>query len=647
MIAVAASCSVAAAKPLNVVFILADDFGWADTTLYGHSEFFETPNLERLASRGMTFTRAYSASPLCSPTRASILTGQTPARHGSTAPHHHLGTVRMQAGLNPSAAPGNKAVQTESVTRLDTTFPTLGKQVRASGYRTAHFGKWHLGHPPYTPLEHGFDVDIPHWPGPGPAGSFVAPWKYPDFKEKFPGEHIEDRLAQEAVQWMRTVADQPFFMNYWQFSVHAPFDAKQELIARYTKKIRPDDPQRSPTYAAMVHSLDDAVGTLLDEIDRLGIADRTLIVFFSDNGGNMYNGIEEMDAAGNLFVTPPTSNRPLRGGKATVYEGGIRVPCVVVWPGVTQPGSRSDVLTQSTDFYPTLLNALNIPLPENWLVDGVDLRPALQGLPQERGPIFTFFPHSPGVPDWLPPSVSIHSGDWKLIRLFHQGDNGAHDYRLYNLKEDIGEKNNLASSNPEVVRELDRLIEDHLRDANAVVPLPNPDFDPAKYDPSKIGVQPGGLKISKRSPGAEAKAQSPGDVRGEPSIGDWEAKPLVVALRMEEGELVMAYKGTDPWVKTQFSPLTSERILKVEVEVFSKTGGTVQLFCGWNGRPFERGSAMDFVVSKEEWMVCSWDVPVKGGLTAVRLDPPGTSGEMRVRNLRVMQDNGNILRRWF
>ncbi|MEL6896352.1 MAG: sulfatase-like hydrolase/transferase, partial [Planctomycetota bacterium] len=162
----------------NVVMILADDLGWADTTLYGHTRLYRTPNLQRLANRGMLFTRAYSNSPLCSPTRASLLTGQTPARHGSTAPQHHLPVKRMKASIKPNAPAGNKAVETESVTRLDTTIPTLGKLIRQAGYRNAHFGKWHLGPEPFSPLQHGFQSDMPHHPGPGPAGSYVAPWKF-------------------------------------------------------------------------------------------------------------------------------------------------------------------------------------------------------------------------------------------------------------------------------------------------------------------------------------------------------------------------------------------------------------------------------------------------------------------------------------
>lgn len=464
---------------MNVIFILADDLGWADTTLYGHTQLYETPHLERLAQRGMTFTRAYANSPLCSPTRASIMTGQLPARHGSTAPQHHTKAVRMKTSVAKAAPPSKKALQTQSVTRLDTAYPCLAKLLKAAGYATGHFGKWHLGPEPYSPLQHGFDVDIPHWPGPGPAGSFVAPWKFKDFKADTPQEHIEDRMALEAVKWMQTVKDKPFYMNYWQFSVHAPFNAKASLIEKYKRKVDPAQAQRCPTYAAMVESLDDAIGTLLDAVDAAGIAERTAIVFISDNGGNMYDVVKRERA---------TSNAPLRGGKATMFEGGIRVPCIVAWPGITQAGSRNHEIIQTSDFYPTILNQLQVSWPEDHTVDGIDITPALQGRSLPRDAIYTYFPHSPPVPDWLPPSMSVHSGDWKLIRLFHQGPNGAHDYLLYNLAEDIGETKNLATMQGQRVAEMDGLIEATIQEAGTVVPQPNPKFDPTKYQPENVGV---------------------------------------------------------------------------------------------------------------------------------------------------------------
>ncbi len=387
----------------NVLLILADDLGWSDTTLFGTTKFYRTPNIERLAARGMTFTRAYSSSPLCSPTRASVLTGLSPARTGITSPNCHLPKVVLKATAGTTAAPGKQTTIPDSVSRLDTSYYTLAEMLHDHGYATGHFGKWHLGPEPYSPLEQGFDVDVPHHPGPGPAGSYVAPWKFQDFDHDpdVPDQHIEDRMAVEAVDFMQQHRDEPFFLNYWMFSVHAPFDAKEALIDKYRSSVDPADPQRSPTYAAMIESMDDAVGTLLDALDRLQLADHTIIIFASDNGGNMYN---EVDG------TTATSNAPLRGGKATMYEGGIRGPAIVVDPGIVAAGSRCDEIIQSCDIYPTLLERLAFEAREGQQFDGISIIPALKGGHLDRNAIFTYFPHAPGVPDWLPPSVSVHQG---------------------------------------------------------------------------------------------------------------------------------------------------------------------------------------------------------------------------------------------
>lgn len=477
------SIDIAHAKSPNVVFILADDLGWSDTTLFNTSNFYKTPNIERLAKRGMLFTHAYAASPLCSPTRSAILTGLSPARTGITTPNCHAAEVVLQATVGAKSAPHTHAVAPKPVTRLITDYPTIAKSLTAAGYATGHLGKWHLGHDPYSPLEHGFDVDIPHHPGPGPADSYVAPWKFKEFDHDpdIPDQHIEDRMAKEAVAFMEQHKDKLFFLNYWMFSVHAPFDAKQSLIEKYQQTVDLEDPQHCPTYAAMVESMDDAVGTLLDTLDRLKLTNNTIVIFTSDNGGNMYDEVEGVR---------PTSNAPLRGGKATMFEGGVRVPCIVAWPGITSPNSRCDTLIQSEDFYPTMLAGLNLQPGVGQVFDGVDLLPALKGATIQREDIFQYFPHSPPVPDWIPPSVSVHRGDWKLIRVFHAGSSGQHRFHLYNLADDVGETNNVAAKCPELVKELDARIEQFLIRTDAVVPIANPAFDPSKYKPEKEGIQP-------------------------------------------------------------------------------------------------------------------------------------------------------------
>ena len=484
-----AGVSASAEQRPNVIFILADDLGWSDTTLYGTTKFLETPNIDLLAKRGMTFTNAYAANPLCSPTRASILTGLYPARVGITAPVCHEPAVRLEAKLVEKAAPFQPALQVVSASRLKTEYHTLAEALHDAGYTTGHFGKWHLGQEPYSPLEQGFDVDVPHYSGPGPAGKNIAPWRFPaelNFTGK-PGEHIEDRMANEAIKFIRANKDKSFFLNYWAFSVHAPFDAKTDLIKKYAAKADPNDPQRCPVYGAMVQTFDENVGQLIRVLDELKLTDNTIIVFCSDNGGNMYDRIEGI--RGNMYAIndpvngiPPTSNAPLRGGKATIYEGGTRVPCVVVWPSKVKPGSRSDAFLSSVDWYPTLLDMTGVTPKETVKFDGVSQKPALLGLGTPRDTVFCCFPHYAPATGGVP-AVWVRRGDWKLIRFFCDGPEQTDRFELYNLKSDIGETKNLAAEHPDMVKKFDALIGQHLKDIDAVIPVKNPCYDPAAKAP--------------------------------------------------------------------------------------------------------------------------------------------------------------------
>ena len=591
----------------NIVFILADDLGWADTTFYGHTNFYQTPHLERLAKRGMTFTRAYSASPLCSPTRASVLSGQNPARIGITAPVCHTPEVRMTASVRAKAPATAKSLICDSVTRFDTRYVTLAERLQAAGYATGHFGKWHLGPEPYSALQQGFEVDVPHHPGPGPAGSYVAPWKFKDFDHDpaVPDQHIEDRMAQEAVRFLEEHRSEPFFLNYWMFSVHAPFDAKNSLIEKHRTRVTPDDPQRSPTYAAMVESMDDSVGTLLNTLDRLGIADRTAVVFYSDNGGNMYNQIDG---------TTPTSNAPLRGGKATLWEGGIRVPAVVSWPGVTQAGSRSDALIQSTDFYPTILRLLGLPLTPDHPVDGVDITPALRGESFERGPMFTFFPHQTQVPDHLPPAVSVHRGDWKLIRMFHEGEDGSHAWHLYNLRTDLGETEDLAAEQPDLTRELDTLIDAFLKQTGAVVPGRNPAYE-MTLTPM---TQPSAWQTSRDAQVSE-----------------------------RDGLLVVRSTGNDPWLSTRDLPASGQGPFVVRIRLKSSASGPGMVYFTVKPRGgFNKDQSVPFPLQHDgNFQTYEVKLPCNT-LRGLRLDPGNAAGEISIERIELLDAAGRPLKRW-
>ena len=595
----------------NIVFILADDLGWSDTTLYGTTKFYQTPNLARLAKRGMLFTRAYSASPLCSPTRASLLTGQSPARIGITAPVCHVPEVKLEASVQARAPANNKARQCESATRFKTNYFTLAEALKQAGYATAHFGKWHLGPEPYSPLQHGFDVDVPHHAGPGPAGSFVAPWKFKDFKERTSAEHIEDRMSDEAVAWMEKHKDGPFFLNYWQFSVHAPFDAKKALIEKHRARVNPDDPQRSPTYAAMVESMDDSVGKILDALDRLGIAERTAVVFFSDNGGNMYSSVDG---------TVPTSNKPLRGGKATVYEGGVRVPCIVNWPQLTKPGSRSDAIIQSTDFYPTFLELLGLKAQPGQVFDGTSIAGVLRGQPLVREAIFTYFPHSPKVPDHLPPAVAVHSGDWKLIRIFHEGDRGAHAYQLYNFKSDLGETNNLAAQQPARVKQLDALIEKFLTDTKAVVPKPNPAYNPAA--------------TTEDAPATKTAAST--DL-----LEGWKARACDAVVK--DGVLTVTGKNVMPFLGLAAGKMGGSTVVKFRARSAAGGAGKVE----WLPTPqaAEKAKSVAFQLTGGEWRESTVELPAVGTLGILRLYLPAEKDPVQLDWIELKPAQGNA-QRW-
>jgi len=615
----------------NVLFILADDLGWSDTTLHGTTKFYQTPNVERLAKRGVTFTQAYSASPLCSPTRSAILTGLSPARTGITIPNCHEAKEVLQATIAAKGPADSKVIMPTPPTRLKTEYRTLAESLKEAGYATGHFGKWHLGPEPFSALQQGFDVDVPHWPGPGPAGSYVAPWKFKDF-DADPGEpnqHIEDRMAKEAVAFMEKHKDESFYLNYWMFSVHAPFDAKKALIEKHRARVDPKDPQRSPTYAAMVESMDDAIGTLLDTLDRLKIADRTIIIFTADNGGNMYNQIDD---------TTPTSNVPLRGGKATMFEGGTRVPCVVVWPGITKAGTRSKSIVQSEDYYPTLLAGIGLkPAPDQHF-DGKNILPALKGEAFDHGAVFHYFPHNPGVPDWLPPAVSVIRGDWKLIRLFHGGEQGAHRYLLFNLADDLSEKTNLAAQKPELVHELDALIENFLVDTKAVRPVPNPAFDPAKYHPELEGIQTDHLK-----PKAAAKtpAKGKGKDDGDPALQGWKARDCKATVK--DGILQITNIGDACFLG--FSAAKHSGPSSATFRIKAKADSSH--FDWLANSPQGKAQRARFTMKGGDWEEVAVQLPATGPLGIVRLYLPMQQQVVEIDWIELKSADGKVTRTAF
>ena len=372
-----------------------------------------------------------------------------------------------------------KAATPWGATRLDTRYRTLAGSLREAGYVTAHFGKWHLGREPYDPLHQGFDVDIPHTYGPTQPGGFYAPWKWPEgvkYDRGKPGEYVDDRMAGEAIRFMKAHRAEPFFCNFWMFSPHGDPQTTPKLAAKYAGKIAklgPDYPQCNPDTAGLHESLDRVVGRLMKALDKLNLADNTIIIFNSDNGG--WTGTSGRKDVG------MTSNAPLRGGKTALYEGGIRVPLIVVWPGRGKPGTRSDAIFSSVDFYPTILGMLGLQLPAGEPLDGVSQVPALLGKAAPRQTTFMFFPHYDREFD--SPGAAVRQGDWKLVRRFFDNADQTDHYELYNLRADPGERRDLAVQQPDKRRELEALLAQHLEETGAVLPVENPKYDPKAQKP--------------------------------------------------------------------------------------------------------------------------------------------------------------------
>jgi len=403
--------------------------------------------------------------------------------------------------------------------------------------------------------------------------------------------------------------------------VHAPFDAKKDLIEKYRKQIDGNDSQRSPTYAAMIESMDDAVGTLLEGLDRLGIADNTIIVFTADNGGNMYN---EVDG------TTPTHNRPLRGGKATLFEGGTRVPCVIVWPGVASPATRSDVPVQSEDYFPTILAGLGIPPATNQPLDGMSIIPALKGEEMAKRSLFQFFPHSPRVPDWLPPAISVHSGDWKMIRVFHGGENGKHRHLLFNLKDDLGEKKNQALAYPSIVKELSEEIDAFLSKTKAVVPIQNPRFDPEKYDPSLEGVAQAKPKAkqaaNENTPASTARDES------DPALQGWKARNCNASV--SDGVVTIASTNDNSFLGFAAGKHNGASRVRFRIKASAARSHVDWL----PGGVTSEARSVSFAITGNDWEVIEVQLPAEGPLGIVRIYLPKEAGKVQIDWIEIISE---------
>ena len=440
---VAASATQAATKP-NIVFFFIDDMGWTDLTCMG-SEYYETPNIDRLAKEGVIFTDAYANAPNCAPSRACLMSGKYSPRHGVFT----VGTSSRGKRTNRKLEP------TKNTTELDDKFITIAEALGANGYVSASMGKWHLGP---NPQSQGFDVNIAgkQWGSPS-GGGYHSPFKYPNLVTKKKGEYLTDRLTDKAVEFIATNKAQPFFLYLTHYAVHTPIQAKADLTAKYSAKPA-SSTHSNAKYAAMIESVDDSVGRVLAKLDELKLTQDTFVMFFSDNGG--HGGA--------------TSNKPLRGAKGMLYEGGIRVPLIVKWAGVTPAKTKCNEPVIGVDVYPTLLELTGTEKPQDYELDGKSLV-SLFKTPQSslsRDAIFWHFPcylEGSGDPHGGPfrttPAGAIRMGDWKLIEWFESGR-----LELYNLKHDLSEKHDLSKSNPEQLEKLHTAMKAWRKKVDAPVP---------------------------------------------------------------------------------------------------------------------------------------------------------------------------------
>jgi arylsulfatase A-like enzyme len=475
----------------NIIFFLVDDMGFMDCTVNG-SKYYETPNMERLARQGKLFTNAFAAHPFCSPTRASIITGCSPERFHITMPDGHTPANPEAPFIKEKDFAWKKMIDPIPRSFLPLEAVTLGQKLKEVGYTTAHFGKWHLGlTKEYRPENRGFDVVFGMSPDPGP-GTYFSPYGvHPDGKPSFTpsymvgnvtdgptGEYITDRLTNEAITYIEKHKNSPFYLNLWHYAVHEPWEAQLSLYNKFKDKKDPRGKQNCAIMAAMIKSMDSSLGKIMDKLEELGLSKKTIIVFYSDNGGNtstLFNGMT------------PTNNYPYRNGKGDIHDGGVRVPCIISWPGRITPNSVSKELVSSYDFFPTLAALTGATIDTiNHPIEGESILPLLfdKGS-MKRTEIFTHMPH------YIPnsgnlPSTSIRTKNWKLIRLYGEGKELKPAFELYKIKKDISESRNLADKNPKIVKSLDALIEAHLLRTNATIPIPNPAYNPDAKSPMGI-----------------------------------------------------------------------------------------------------------------------------------------------------------------
>ncbi len=466
----ACSSEIEKKKP-NILFIVADDLGYHDLSCMG-SKFYETPNIDRIANEGVIFTNGYAACQVCSPSRASIISGKFPARHGIT---DWIGAKTGEEWSNSGRH--TKLLPPNYEHRLDTSYVTMPEALKEAGYKTFFAGKWHVGGEGSWPEDHGFDINKGGWDVGSPIGGYYAPWENPNLESGPDGESLTIRLARETSEFIKANKDTTFLAYLSFYAVHGPIQTTEEKWGKYRTKANEMGildhgfemesrlpirvVQDNPVYAGLVETMDNAVGIVLKTLEELGLDENTIVVFTSDNGGV---------ASGDNYST---SNLPLRGGKGYQFEGGIREPYFIKSPGLIEPGTKNDAPVSSVDFYPTFLDLAGIELKPDQHSDGMSLLPLLKGHDSPERSLIWHYPHY-GNQGGDPSSI-IRRGDWKLIHYYENDANV-----LYNLATDPEEKIDVSLTNAEKTNELYQELMTYLKSVNARFPKPDPNYDPEK-----------------------------------------------------------------------------------------------------------------------------------------------------------------------
>ncbi|MEA2067676.1 MAG: sulfatase [Verrucomicrobiota bacterium] len=615
------ACAAQAAPP-NFLVILLDDAGWNDLGFTGNT-FIETPNMDRLAGQGMRFPTAYATHPFCAPSRQSMITGQWPAR---TAWMQRSETDRPDA---PRGGPAFATAGAATWTHRRPEFTSLAEALKSAGYATAHIGKWHFGIHAHdiSPESEGFDLNFGGDNEVGAVKNHFSPYEgLPGNVQSKPGEYLTDRLTDETITFIRENKDRPFYVQLWHYAPHTPIQAPEAIVQKYRKKRkRVGDDSLNPTYAAMIDCVDQGVGRILKTLDELGLGENTVILLTSDNGG--------VESLGSV---PVTSMAPMRGHKGLIYDGGVREPMAIYWPGKTRPGSISEQRVGMIDFYPTILDMANVALPKDQPVDGKSLVPLLATgeQPELNARALFWYNVTNGLePDgtMFQPVAAVRKGSWRLVKNFGR------PLELYNLDADPSESVNRARQEPERAKTLELLLDGWMKDTGVIAPTKNPFYDPEFVVPRQVDVLPDGAVVSKVWK------------LGSSDCG-WRAARMMKTSFVDDAMRMQA-TGVYPEIQTKDVVGLPAGCYAIQLELRVPTSGRIRF--SWKGDK-DKGVVEFFPQRDGEWHTLTGLFEAKEPLAALRLaapthlettghyDPETQPDYIEVRSVRLISLGGFI-----